>query len=102
MVFFLPSDDSNEYEDDNGSPPGPGGVRHRRPDTVGRLVLDVPGPVLKVGCVDVVILNGVFVGRLAGGHHNFCGSGSGGDDGDGGGRYLGSFSQLCNSVYNRM
>ncbi len=88
MVFFLPSDDPNEYDDNNGLPPGLGGVRRCRPDAVGHLVLDVPGPVLEVGHVDVVVLNGVFAGRLAGGHHNFCGSGSGGDDGDGGGRYL--------------
>ncbi len=71
MVFFLLLDDPNEYDDDNGSPLGPGGVRRRRPDAVGRLVLDVPGPILKVGRIGVVILNGVFVGRLAGGHHNF-------------------------------
>ena len=71
MVFFLPSDDPNEYADDNGSPPGPGGLRCCRPNAVGRLVLDVPGPVLEVGRVDVVVLNGVFVGRLAGGHHIF-------------------------------
>ena len=71
MVFFLPSDDPNEYDDNNGSPPGPVGVRRRRPDAVGRLVLDVPGPILEVGRVDVVVLNGVFVRCLAGGHHIF-------------------------------
>ncbi len=51
------------------SPPGLGGVRRRRPDVVGHLVLDVPGPVFEVGRVDIVVLNGVFVGLLAGGHH---------------------------------
>ena len=71
MAFFLPSDDPNEYDDDNGSPPGPGGLRRRRPNAVGHLVLDVPGPVLEVGRLDVVVLNGVFVGGLAGGHHIF-------------------------------
>jgi hypothetical protein len=90
MVFFPPLDDPNEYDNDNGLPPLPGGMRCCRLTVVGCLVLDVPGPVLEVGRVDVVILNGVFVGRLAGRHHNFCGSGSGSgaDDGDGGGRYL--------------
>ena len=88
MAFFLSSVDPNKYDDDNGSPPGPGGLRCHRPDTVGRLVLDVPGPVLKVGRMDAVVLNGVFVGCFAGRHHNFCGNGSGGGNGDGGGRYL--------------
>ena len=69
-----------------GSPPGPGGLLHPRPDAVGRLVLDVPGRILEVGRVDVLVLNGVIVGRLTGGHHFFCGSsGSGsGSGGDGG------------------
>ncbi len=71
MVLCLLSDDPSEYDDDNGSPPGPGGLHRCRPDAVGCLVLDVPGPVLKVGHADVVVLNGVFVGRLAGGHHKF-------------------------------
>ena len=71
MVIFLPLDDPNEYDDNNGSPPGPGDVRRRHHDAVGCLVLDVLGPVLEVGRVDVVVLNGVFVGRLTGGHQIF-------------------------------
>ena len=71
MAFFLPSDDSNEYDNDNGLPPGPGSLRCCHPDAVGHLVLDVPGPVLEVGRLDVVVLNGVFVRGLAGGHHSF-------------------------------
>ena len=71
MVFLLPSDDPNKYNNVNGLPTGPGGLRHCRPNAVGHLVLDVPGPILKVGRLDVVVLNGVFVGGLAGGHHSF-------------------------------
>ncbi len=64
MVFFLPLDDPNEYDDDNGSSPGPGGVCCCCPDTVGCLVLDVSGPVLEVGRVGVVVLNGVLLDAL--------------------------------------
>ena len=77
MVFFLPSDYPNEYDDDNGLQPGPGGLPCCCPDAVERLVLDVPGPVLKVGHVDVVLINAVLCGS---------GSSSGSSDGNGGGR----------------
>ena len=69
-----------------GSPPGRGGLRRCRPDAVGSLVLDVPGRALKVGHMDGIVLTGVVVRRLSGGHHKFCGSGSGTSDGDGGSR----------------
>jgi hypothetical protein len=77
MVFFLPLDYPNEYDDDNELQPGPGGLPCCCPNAVGRLVLDVPGPVLEVGRVVDVLINGVL-----------CGSGisSGGGGGDGGGR----------------
>ncbi len=71
MAFFLPLDDPNKYDNDNGLPPGLGGLRPCCPDAVGHLVLDVPGPVFKVGRLDIVVLNGVFIGGLAGRHHIF-------------------------------
>ena len=51
---------------------------------VGCLVLDVLGRILEVGRIDVLVLTGVIVGCLAGGHQ-FFGISGGSGSGDGGG-----------------
>ena len=98
MGFFLPSDDSNEYNGDDGiatSARGGGTAPATSPMlpsyAMGHPVLDVSSRVLNVGRVDILGFSDFVVGRLAGGHHHFLwrrqqrggGRGVGGMGGDG-------------------
>jgi hypothetical protein len=78
-VFFLPSDDSNKYNDDDGiatSARGGGGAAPAKSPimptyTVGHPFLDVLGHVLKVGRVDVLVFSDFVIRCLTGRHHHF-------------------------------
>ena len=78
MLLFLLSDDPNEYDGDNGSPPGSGGgesvpaVHALSPSRNGRTPgSGCPGPRPRSWRVNFLILAVVVVGRLTGGHHIF-------------------------------
>jgi hypothetical protein len=96
MLLFLPSDDPNEYNDGNGSPPGPGGgetvpavhalLPSRHGGTPGS---GCPGPRPRSWRGDFFVLTVVVIGCLAGKHHIFCGSVSGDSNGGAGGGGLG-------------
>ena len=111
MIFFLPLDDSNECNDNDGIATIAGGGGETAPAAypmlpsyaVGHLVLDVLGCVLKVGCVDVLVFSDFVVGRLTGRHHHFLwwwrwrgGKGVGGIGGDE------EFMGVCCCVFCRL